>query len=228
MMGAEKTRRVVITGATRGLGRAMADEFIRRGHTVAGCGRSPSMIENLARQYPAPHRFDVVDVADDVQVADWTRNLLDASGAPDLVLNNAALANPCVPLWEVPPDEFSDVIDVNIKGVYHVIRHFVPAMIERGTGVIVNFSSEWGRSTSPEVAPYCTTKWAIEGLTRALAQELPNGLATVAYSPGIIDTDMLRICFGAEAANHIKPEDWAKESVTQLLELGPRDNGRSL
>ena len=228
MMGAEKTRRVVITGATRGLGRAMADEFIRRGHTVAGCGRSPSMIENLARQYPAPHRFDVVDVADDVQVADWTRNLLDASGAPDLVLNNAALANPCVPLWEVPPDEFSDVIDVNIKGVYHVIRHFVPAMIERGTGVIVNFSSEWGRSTSPEVAPYCTTKWAIEGLTRALAQELPNGLATVAYSPGIIDTDMLRSCFGDAAAGYPDAARWARRAAPFFLAIGADQNGQPL
>jgi NADP-dependent 3-hydroxy acid dehydrogenase YdfG len=61
------------------------------------------------------------------------------------------------------------LIDVNIKGVANVIRYFVPAMIERGSGVIVNFSSYWGRSTAAEVAPYCATKWAIEGLTRALA-----------------------------------------------------------
>ena len=81
------------------------------------------------------------------------------------------------------------MIDVNIKGVANVIRHFVPAMIARESGVIVNLSSYWGRSVSPEVAPYCATKWAIEGLTRALAQELPQGLAAVPLNPGIIDTD---------------------------------------
>ena len=82
------------------------------------------------------------------------------------------------------------VCSENIKGVASVIRYFTPAMIDRGTGVIVNFSSGWGRSTSPEVAPYCATKWAIEGLTGALSQELPAGLAAVALNPGVIDTDM--------------------------------------
>lgn len=65
--------------------------------------------------------------------------------------------------------------------------------------IIVNISSGWGRSTSPEVAPYCASKWAIEGLTQALAQELPSGMVTVALNPGIIHTDMLNICFGEEA-----------------------------
>ena len=83
------------------------------------------------------------------------------------------------PLWQVPADEFSRLIDVNISGVYYVIRHFGPAMVARGRGVIVNFSSGWGRSVSPEVAPYYATKWAIEGLTRALAEELPKGMAAV-------------------------------------------------
>ena len=119
--------------------------------------------------------------------------------APDLLLNNAATINPNAPLWKVSADEFSYVIDVNIKGVANVIRHFVPRMIERGSGVIVNFSSGWGRSTSPEVAPYCATKWAIEGLTRALAQELPAGMAAIPLNPGIINTDMLQSCFGESA-----------------------------
>src|SRR5207302_9465479 len=127
---------------------------------------------------------------------------------PDLLVNNAALVNDNAPLWEVPPDQFSRVIDVNIKGVYHVIRAFVPAMIRKGSGVIINFSSGWGRSTSPEVAPYCATKFAIEGLTQALAQELPEGLAAVPLNPGVIDTDMLRSCFGDSAGGYPKPEGW--------------------
>jgi NAD(P)-dependent dehydrogenase (short-subunit alcohol dehydrogenase family) len=119
-------------------------------------------------------------------------------------------------------------VDVNVKGVANVVRAFVPAMIRRGSGVVVNFSSGWGRATSPEVAPYCASKWAIEGLTRALAQELPRGLAAVPLNPGIIDTDMLRSCFGADAAAYAEPREWAEKTVPFLLELGPRHNGQAL
>src|SRR5207245_166377 len=110
--------------------------------------------------------------------------------------NNAALINPNAPLWTIAAAEFDRVIDVNLKGVANVIRHLVPAMIARGSVVIVNLSSGWGRSVSAEVAPYCCTKWGIEGLTRAMAQELPQGMAAVPLNPGIIDTAMLRSTFG--------------------------------
>lgn len=96
------------------------------------------------------------------------------------------------PLWKVPVQEFDAVIDVNIKGTANVLRHFVPAMVKAGRGIIVNFSSGWSRAVDAEVAPYCATKWAVEGLTRALALELPAGLAAVPRNPGIIDTAMLR------------------------------------
>ena len=92
----------------------------------------------------------------------------------------------------------------------------------------MNFSSGWGRSVSPEVAPYCATKYAIEGLTKALAAELPEGMAAVPLNPGVIDTDMLRSCFGKEAAAYPSPEEWADAAVPFLLRLGPKDNGKSL
>lgn len=218
--------RVVLTGATRGLGRAMAERLAALGHTVLGCGRSSEPVNFLRAALPAPHDFAVVDVASDSAVATWAARLLQAYGPPDLVLNNAAVMNANAPLWEVSADEFDRVIDVNIKGVVNVIRHFVPAMVARNRGVIVNFSSGWGRSTSPEVAPYCGTKWAIEGLTRALAQELPDGMAAVPLNPGIIDTDMLRSCFGQGAARYPGPEEWAKRAVPFLLQLGRGDNGK--
>ena len=148
--------------------------------------------------------------------------------APDLLLNNAALINRNAPLWKVPVQEFSDVIDVNIKGVANVIRHFVPAMIARRSGVIVNFSSGWGRSTDAEVAPYCATKWAIEGLTQALAQELSPGLAAVPLNPGIINTAMLQSCFAGGASNYPTAEEWAKTAVPFLLKLDASNNGEQL
>ena len=127
----ENRKIVVMTGVTRGLGRAMTLEFVRSGHTVCGCGRTDRAIQELRDEYGSPHRFDGVDVADDAAVAAWAGELLADGIVPDLLINNAALINRSAPLWEVDAAEFSDVIDVNIKGVANVLRPFVPAMIAR-------------------------------------------------------------------------------------------------
>ncbi len=224
-MAAIKGKLVVITGVSRGLGRAMAEEFIRGGHTVVGCGRSTAAVADLAKHHGAPHDFNALDVVSDEAVQAWAQRILSSHGVPDLLLNNAALINHNAPLWEISAQEFSDVVDVNIKGVVNVIRHFVPAMVAKRSGVIVNFSSGWGRSTSAEVAPYCATKWAMEGLTQALAQELPAGMAAVPLNPGIINTDMLQSCFGSSASSYPTAKEWAKSAVPFLLKLGPADNG---
>lgn len=221
------SRVVVITGVSRGLGLILARRLAALGHRIAGCARSAPQLRELSRELGEPHLFDRVDVTDAAAVETWAGQVIDRLGTPDLLLNNAALINRRAPLWQVPAEEFSRVIDVNIKGVTHVVRAFVPAMIERGHGVIVNFSSGWGHSTAPEVAPYCATKFAIEGLTGALAQELPPGLAAVPLSPGIIHTEMLDEAFGAGASAHWGPEEWADVAVPFLLALGPGDNGVS-
>jgi NAD(P)-dependent dehydrogenase (short-subunit alcohol dehydrogenase family) len=221
-------RCILITGAGRGLGLAMAEKFIELGHTVVGCSRQKEHVAALTKRFGPPARFDAVDVSDDAAVGRWAKAVLADGGPPDLLLNNAAVVNRNSPLWQVPPDEFSRVIDVNIKGTYNVLRHFLPAMIVRGKGVVVNFSSGWGRSTSPEVAPYCAAKYAVEGLTLALAQELPKGMCAVPLNPGIINTDMLQSCFGENAASYPTPAEWALTAVPFLLKLGPKDNGQSL
>jgi NAD(P)-dependent dehydrogenase (short-subunit alcohol dehydrogenase family) len=221
-------RIVVITGATRGLGRAMADGFVARGHVVAGCGRDAERVADLRTSHGPPHRFDALDVTDDAAVRAWAEAVLDSVGVPDLLLNNAALMTRPAPLWQVPREEFDRLLDVNVKGVVNVLRHFVPAMVERGRGVIVNFSSGWGRSVSAGVAPYNASKFAVEGLTQALAQELPRGMAAVPLNPGVIDTDMLRLAWSDGASHYPDPSRWAATAVPFLLALGPKDNGRSL
>jgi len=218
-------RRIVITGVSKGLGRAMTEGFIKLGHQVLGCGRNGSAMEALNRAHGAPHRFEVVDVADDKAVKAWAEVLPGNFGPPDRLINNAAVMHRPAPLWEVSAKVFDGVIDTNIKGTANVIRHFVPAMVETGVGVIVNFSSGWGRSTDAEVAPYCATKWAIEGLSQALAQELPKGMAAVPLNPGIIDTDMLRQSFGSAAGSYPSAETWAIRAVPFLLKIGGKDNG---
>jgi len=218
--------KILITGVTRGLGRALADWYIANGHTVIGCGRSAEVL-NLRFTHPAPHDFTALDVVDEGKVALWAEKVLAVHGAPDLLINNAALMNQPAPLWQVTAREFNQLIDVNIKGVANVIRHFVPAMVARKSGLIVNLSSGWGRSTSAGVAPYCASKYAMEGLTKALAQDLPAGMAAIPLNPGVIDTDMLRQAWSEGAASYPKPEAWAKVAAPYILQLGPKDNGKS-
>jgi NAD(P)-dependent dehydrogenase (short-subunit alcohol dehydrogenase family) len=221
-------RLIVITGVSRGLGRALAERFVESGHRVVGCGRTP--LEECSWN-PLRHAllaYHTLDVAEDDQVRVWAKAVLERHGAPDLLVNNAALINKNAPLWRVPAREFEAVVRVNVIGVVNTIRHFVPAMIDHGRGVIVNLTSYWGRTTAPEVAPYCATKWAIEGLTRSLAQEPPKKIAAVALNPGVVDTDMLRSCFGESAKNHADPERWSHAAAPFVLGFGPKDNGKTL
>jgi NAD(P)-dependent dehydrogenase (short-subunit alcohol dehydrogenase family) len=222
-----QSRKVLITGVSKGLGLALAEKLIGLGHAVAGCGRNAAAIEQLQERFPEQH-FSVVDVVDDAKVARWAEKVIAEFGTPDLLLNNAAIINRNAPLWKVPAGEFDQVIDVNIKGVTNVIRHFVPHLINAGRGVIVNFSSGWGRSVSADVTPYCATKWAIEGLTKALAEELPDGVGAVPLNPGIINTDMLQSCFGDGAGSFPDANAWAELAAPFILRLTADDSGQSL
>ena len=109
--------KIVITGVTRGLGRALAEWFIANGHTIAGCGRNGQQIFDLRFAHPEPHSFDPVDVALPNKVALWSERVLGSLGPPDILINNAGLMNRPAPLWQVPADEMARVVGVNIAGV---------------------------------------------------------------------------------------------------------------
>lgn len=222
-------RKVLITGVSRGLGRALALELAKRGHTVIGCARSKDRIASLQSDLdPSKHLLTSVDVSSDSSVAELARLVMETRGAPDIIVNNAGTINKNNKIWEVPSEEFDTVIDTNIKGVANVLRHFLPPMIKNKQGIIVNLSSGWGRSAAAEVAPYCASKWAIEGLTRSVAKELPAGMTIIALSPGVVNTDMLASCFGTSASLYQTPEAWAPKAATMILNLTVEDNGASL
>jgi NAD(P)-dependent dehydrogenase (short-subunit alcohol dehydrogenase family) len=220
---------VVITGVTQGLGRAMVDRFDEAGWRVIGCGRSEEKIKELQDLYKVDHAFGTVDVSDDKSVADWAAEVYTRFGSPDLLINNASIVNRIAPVWEVSPEEFGQVMGINVNGSVNVLRAFVPGMILKGSGVIVNISSSWGRSAEAGLAPYCASKFAIEGLTQSLSLELPVGLAAVSLDPGgSINTPMLHVCGPEYVDSSPTPEEWAKSAVPYILSFGVEDNGRAL
>ena len=188
----------------------------------------------MREEFGGRHDFAAVDVSDAEVVGKWVRQTEDRFGAPHLLLNNAAAIARNAPVWELAESEVEKVLRVNVNGTINVLRHFVPGMIARSArepsvpGVIVNFSSGWGRSTSPDVGIYCASKWAIEGLTRSLAQDLAHtSIRAYALNPGIIDTEMLRECFGDSAGGYPSPKEWVKQAGPYLLSLvqgGTRPN----
>ncbi|XP_044490679.1 NADPH-dependent pterin aldehyde reductase-like isoform X5 [Mangifera indica] len=202
------SRTVLITGVSKGLGRALALEMAKRGHTVIGCSRTQEKLNSLQSEFPNSdnHLFLNVDVKSNSSVEELARIVVEKKGVPDIIVNNAGTINKNNKIWEVPPEEFDTVIDTNVKGVANVLRHFIPLMITKKQGIIVNMSSGWGRSGAALVAPYCASKWAVEGLSRSVAKELPDGMAVIALNPGVINTDLLTSCFGSSAALYQAPD----------------------
>ena len=219
-----------LTGCTSGIGRALVEEFTNAGHLVfAGARRSMSELSEL---YPTQH-FYPLDVADEDSVRAFCDKAYKVTGTPNFLINNAAVMNTQAPLWEISGEEFDTLMQINVSGTVNMIRHTMPYFLKNDRSyknIIVNLSSGWGRSTSPMVAPYCASKWAIEGLNQALSQEftIESNVATVALSPGVVNTDMLQICMGNAADSCITPIDWAKIAVPFILNLDHRNNGESL
>ena len=216
-----------LTGCTSGLGRALVPHLIDAGHTVVGGGRNQESLNALTAEYSESH-FVSLDVAHEDSVTAFCETAFEAAGAPALLINNAAVINSPKPLWEVSAQEFDQLTAININGVANMIRHALPLMLGSKSGIVINLSSGWGRSVSPEVAPYCASKWAIEGLTKALAEELPAGLAAVALNPGVINTPMLQSAWGSGANDYPSAADWAEVAAPYMLNISTTDNGASL
>jgi len=242
---AAASRVAVLTGCTRGLGLALVEAFAAAGVRVAGCGRSAAGVAALAARFPAPrHLFAVVDVGDDAAVAAFAAAVRAWSSAgsaaaappppPLLVVANAAVMLAPAPLWQVSAADFDALVRVNVCGVANTVRHFAPLLLENASGgVFVALSSYWGRSSSAGVAAYNASKFAVEGLSGALAQDFakaaPKRVAAVAMNPGVIHTDMLEVAFGASgAAQNAKPSEWVTSAAPFLLGMTARDNGASV
>jgi len=207
----------------------MTEGFIAAGHTVAACARNPQHIRELQQAHPAPSHFAAVDVADADAVAHWAEEVVARVGVPDLIINNAAVIHANASFEAIPPTEVRRVLAINVEGTCNVIRAWLPQLRAHGRGMIVNMSSGAGRNGYAEISIYCASKWAIEGLTKAIAAELPPSLGIVALSPGVVNTDMLQSTFGPEdAAACIDPAAWAAHAVPFILSLGPQNNGESL
>jgi NAD(P)-dependent dehydrogenase (short-subunit alcohol dehydrogenase family) len=184
-------RVAVVTGASRGLGRAMAVELGAAGAKLALVGRDRAKLDETAAQAAgAETAVFLADVTDEAQVRALEQGVRERFGHVDILVNNAGM-NIRKPLVEYTLDEWNTVLDTNLTSVFLVCRSFIPMMKGRGYGRIINLASIMSHVSLPGRTAYSASKAALLGVTRALAQELADeGITVVAISPGPFATEI--------------------------------------
>jgi 3-oxoacyl-[acyl-carrier protein] reductase len=185
----------LVTGASRGIGQAIAIELGNRGFTVIGTATSQQGADNISA-YLAKHEIAgkglSADVSSDQSVTDLVENITQEFGMPTVLVNNAGITRDNL-LLRMKPDEWSAVIDTNLGSMYRVCKACIKAMTRARWGRIVNISSVVGSSGNAGQSNYAASKAGIEGFSRALAKEIGSrGITVNSVAPGFIDTDMTR------------------------------------
>jgi 3-oxoacyl-[acyl-carrier protein] reductase len=184
----------LVTGASRGIGRAIARTLAEAGAAVAGCargGRAGSFLDDLSAAARRRCLHATCDVRSKAAVLGLRDEIAATLGAADIVVNNAGVVARAA-VTELGEDAWHEVIAANLSGTFFVIQAFVPAMQARRHGRIINIASIAGHRGTPLLSAYCAAKHGVLGLTRALAEELRgDGIAVNAICPGSVDTEML-------------------------------------
>ena len=184
----------LITGASRGIGRAQATKFAANGYQViANYHRSADQVQQLSEQLAA-QGFALTpiqaDVSDPDQVQQMVQQVLDQFGHIDTLICNAGVAKQGL-LTDFSPEDWRRMMAVNLDGTFYCCRAVLPSMIRRQSGCIITTSSIWGITGASCEVPYSASKAAIIGLTKALAEEVgPSGIRVNCIAPGVIDTEM--------------------------------------
>ena len=184
IMFVKEQRTALVTGAARGIGLASAQRLRRQGCKVVGVD-----IDADAMQVVIEH-FDTVDTVD-ISDGSAVEALRDRLGQIDIIVNSAGIVGPNKPTWEISDDEWKQTIDINLGGTFQLLRAFVPAMVERGWGRIVNIASIAGKEGNPNLAAYSASKAAVIGLTKSIGKELATtGVLVNSIAPAVIATEM--------------------------------------
>jgi 3-oxoacyl-[acyl-carrier protein] reductase len=186
----------VVTGAGRGIGRAIAHELARRGLDLALMGRTEAELRETALEVERLGVRALVVPADVATVGDVerARGAVEALGVPQVVVNNAGIAGRRAPVEEIRVDEWDEVLGTNLRGVFLVTRAFLPAMRAAGRGRFVTIASISATLGTAGLAAYCASKWGAVGFSKSLAEELRgSGLQSLSVLPGTVDTPMAAV-----------------------------------
>ena len=179
----------LITGSSRGLGRAITEGVLDAGHNVVATARSPDALRDLERRFGARIMAWRLDVTDPDSARDAVRVALERFGRLDVVVNNAGYGN-VAPIEDMTDEDFGAQIATNLVGVFNVTRAAIPAFRLQGSGHFLQISSVGGRFGAPGISAYQASKWGVTGFSEALATEVwPFGVKVTIVEPGAFRTD---------------------------------------
>ena len=216
---------VLITGATSGIGRATAELFARYGHRVILTGRRTERLEAIKEQFETDFQNEVhilsFDVRDSAAVKDQVEKLPEAWQNVDLLINNAGLAKGLSPIHEGELDHWETMIDTNLKGLLYVTRQIAPGMVQRRKGHIINVGSGAGKEVYPMGNVYCATKFAVDGLTRAMRLDLyKHNIRVSQVSPAHVEeTEFARTRFDGDEEKAKIYEDFQPLKAADVAEV---------
>ena len=214
----------VITGAGRGIGLAIARSLSRLGATAALCGRTATPLDSAAKAIiDAGGKAEVIlcDVTSLESVEAAAKRIEASFGRVDVLINNAGIAGLAGPLHHLPPDAWEQILNTNLRGVYYTIRALAPMMIRARSGHIINISSLAGKNALPNGAAYAASKWALNGLSYSLAEELrSHNIRVSVICPGSTNTEFSPHA-GKDPAKMLQSEDVA-HAVEMLVRQGPQ------
>src|SRR5882672_9997261 len=216
-------KHAVVTGGTRGIGRAIAESLARCGAEVAICGRTRESVELAVAELKQATSGDVLgepaDLSDPQQVRRFFETVASRFGGLDILVNNAGLGV-FRPIQELAPEDWRKTIDVNLTGVFHCCHYALPLLRKRGSGYIIQISSLAGINAFAGGAAYNASKFGLNGFSEAIMQDLRYENIRVSYvMPGSVDTGFSPRSGPADWK--IAPEDVA-EVVIQLLRMPER------
>jgi len=214
----------VITGAGRGIGAAIAHQLSSLGAATVLCGRTRAALESTAgliAQSGGKAEALACDVTSLQSVEAAAKHVEASLGRVDVVVNNAGVGGFGGPLHQLSPDNWEQILNTNLRGVYYMTRAFAPLMIRARSGHIVNISSLAGKNALPNGAAYAASKWGLNGLSYSLAEELrAHNIRVAVICPGSTNTD-LRPHAGKDPAKMLQPEDVA-HAVAMLVTQAPQ------
>lgn len=215
-------RTALVTGAGNGLGRAIAVQLAAAGVRVVVTGRTAAPLQQTAALIEGAGgsaRVETVDVADVISVTELAGTL--TAEDVSILVNNAGVPGPVAPLIDIDLADWNAVFDVNVSGVFLMCRTFLPAMIARGTGDVINLASVSGKRPLARRTPYCASKMAVIGLTTTLAAEVgPLGITVNSLSPGPVNGPRMERNFALEAQRTGRTVDEARAEFAGRASLG--------